>query len=485
MKATYRCLSIPILFLTVVGLAACSQDARAVAPPTEGAPQATPTAASHSEAAEGFSNLVDGLHGAGAQVELTGELLQPFFTVAAKIVSVNDADVQVFDYDSVSAARQEATLVSPDGGSVGTSAMSWIATPHFYQAGRLIVLYVGDDASTINLLTSVLGPPYAGGKTVVTLPSTDSCPAATADTRLLTDEIGGYCLLYPTAYKVERPNANEIDLVIDSLLNVQDPRVSIVVEAADSRSAEQMADGFLAAVDGFDVTRTSTTVAGVEAIILDNLPGQEVNRRVWFVHDGRSFQMMFTPADESLGEPYAQMETLYELVTDSFTVFSPLNEVTPGSDCLEPNADEQLLIYKAYNFCVLHPTGYDVAEGVEYQVALYVGSLMDVEHPKAFINVEDAAGRTAEQAAGEKVSGIETAMPGYAVERTFGLSIGYEPAWVLENVPGQDISRQVFVVHAGQLYTFTFVPADPSAGDVYAQMEALFTSVVNSFRFLR
>ncbi len=75
-------------------------------------------------------------------------------------------------------------------------------------------------------------------------------------------------------------------------------------------------------------------------------------------------------------------------------------------------------------------------------------------------------------------------MPGYAVERTFGLSVGYEPAWVLENVPGQDIGRQVLVVHDGQLYTFTFVPADPSAGDVYAQMEMLYTTVVNSFRFL-
>lgn len=485
MKAMCRYLSIPILFLSVVGLLACTQDARAVALSTEGAPQATPTAVSHSEAAGGFSSLVDGLRDFGAQVDLTGELLQPFFRVVAKAVSVNDADVQVFEYDSVSAAQQEATLVSPDGGSVGASAMSWIATPHFYQAGRLIVLYVGDDASTINLLTSVLGPPFAGGNTAVTLPSTDRCPAATADTRLLTDEAGGYCLLYPTEYTVERPNADEIDLVIGSLLNVQDPRVSIVVQAADGRSAEQMADGFLAAVDGFDVTRTSTTVAGVEAAVLDNLPGQEVNRQVWFVRDGRAFQMVFTPADEGLGESYTQMEALYELVTDSFAVFSPLNEVTPGSDCLEPNADEQLLTYQTYNFCVLHPTGYDVDEGVENQVALYVGSLMDVEHPKAFINVEGAAGRTAEQAADEKVSGIETAIPGYTVERTFGLSVGYEPAWVLENVPGQDISRQAFVVHAGQLYTFIFVPADPSAGDVYAQMEELFTTVVNSFRFLK
>jgi hypothetical protein len=315
-------------------------------------------------------------------------------------------------------------------------------------------------------------------------PEPYACPESTTETRLLRNSQHGYCLLYPSAYKVERPNANETDLVIGSLLNVQDPRVNIVVEEAGGQSAGQMADAFLAAVDGFDVSRTSTTVAGVEAVVLDKLPGQEINRRVWLVHEGRSYQMTFTPADESLGEPYAQMEALYELITDSFTLIPLQGEVTPGADCLEPAADEQQLTYEAYNFCVLHPSGYDVDEGVADQVVLYVGSLMDVEHPKVFINVEDAAGRTAEQAAEQKVSEIESAMPGYVVERTFGLSVGYEPAWVLENVPGQDISRQVLVVHDGQLYTFTFLPADPSAGDVYAQMETLYTTVVNSFRFL-
>lgn len=316
-------------------------------------------------------------------------------------------------------------------------------------------------------------------------PEQASCPEGTADTRPLRNDKGGYCLLYPTQYKVEKPNPDETVLVIGSLLSFQDPRVSIVVEEADGLSAEQMADAFLAVVDGFDITRTSTTVAGVEAVVLDNLPGQEINRQLWLVDDDRAYHITFTPADKSLGEPYAQMEVLYELVTDSFTFIPPVDAMAPGADCLEPDADEQSLTVAAYNFCLLYPAGYDVDEGAEGQVVLFVGSLMDVEHPKAFINVEDAAGRTAEQAAEQKASEIETAMPGYAVERTFGLSVGYEPAWVLQNVPGQDISRQVFVVDDGQLYTFTYVPADPSAGEVYAQLETLFTTLVNSFRFLQ
>jgi hypothetical protein len=41
--------------------------------------------------------------------------------------------------------------------------MTWIATPHFYSGGQLIVLYVGDQSSTMNLLEEVLGSQFAGG----------------------------------------------------------------------------------------------------------------------------------------------------------------------------------------------------------------------------------------------------------------------------------------------------------------------------------
>ena len=57
----------------------------------------------------------------------------------------------------------EAELVASDGSSVGTSMMAWIATPHFYINGMLIVLYVGDSSETIGLLEDALGPQFAGG----------------------------------------------------------------------------------------------------------------------------------------------------------------------------------------------------------------------------------------------------------------------------------------------------------------------------------
>jgi hypothetical protein len=39
----------------------------------------------------------------------------------------------------------------------------WVARPYFHKAGRLIVLYVGDDDAVAAVLEEVLGPPFAGG----------------------------------------------------------------------------------------------------------------------------------------------------------------------------------------------------------------------------------------------------------------------------------------------------------------------------------
>jgi hypothetical protein len=52
-----------------------------------------------------------------------------------------------------------------------------------------------------------------------------------------------------------------------------------------------------------------------------------------------------------------------------------------------------------------------------------------------------------------------------------------------EQVPMQDLSRQVVLVRDGRLYTLTFIPDDPAA-DAYVEMQALYDLVLDSFSFL-
>lgn len=133
--------------------------------PTAGAglPPATPTpSVSHGGPVKDYASFVDALRAAGATVEPAEQVEQPFFTVKGQIVKVNGADVQVFEFQDEAAAQTAARGVGPDGSTFETTIVTWIAPPHFFQAGRIIVLYVGQDTGVLRLLAATLGPQFAG-----------------------------------------------------------------------------------------------------------------------------------------------------------------------------------------------------------------------------------------------------------------------------------------------------------------------------------
>jgi hypothetical protein len=119
--------------------------------------QATP----HKAEAQ-LTALITRMRGQGVKAERAGEISQPFFSVKGQEINVNGENVQVFVYANASAAEAEAKLVSPDGGSVGTNMMSWMAPPHFYRKGELIALYIGREQAVMDALVTVLGPQFAG-----------------------------------------------------------------------------------------------------------------------------------------------------------------------------------------------------------------------------------------------------------------------------------------------------------------------------------
>ncbi|HLF73123.1 MAG TPA: hypothetical protein VI524_02165 [Anaerolineales bacterium] len=122
---------------------------------------ATPVV-SHGGAVEDQVSLIDALRAAGAEVEPGDAVEQAFFSVSGQIIKVNGQDVQVFEYESAEAMETDAAQVAPDGGSIGTSMVTWVATPHFFKSGRILVLYVGDDAAILDLLKGALGEQFAG-----------------------------------------------------------------------------------------------------------------------------------------------------------------------------------------------------------------------------------------------------------------------------------------------------------------------------------
>jgi hypothetical protein len=161
------------LSLTAAALSACvSQAGTPAATATEPAaatesvveptPVSTAAAASGEAAAQDYAALVAALEAAGATVEAAGEVQQPFFGPKGQLIKVDGADVQVFEYPEAGVVAHDADQVASDGSTVGTQVMMWMATPHFYKSGRLILLYVGDEATVTSLLTGALGPQFAG-----------------------------------------------------------------------------------------------------------------------------------------------------------------------------------------------------------------------------------------------------------------------------------------------------------------------------------
>ncbi len=104
------------------------------------------------------------LREAGATVEAADGISQPFFSAPGQILRVNSQEVQVFTYEDAASAEAEAAQVAPGGSSVGTTMLSWMATPHFYRSQNTIALYVGDDEATLAALEAVFGPQFAGGQ---------------------------------------------------------------------------------------------------------------------------------------------------------------------------------------------------------------------------------------------------------------------------------------------------------------------------------
>lgn len=112
---------------------------------------------------DSLDDLAEALREEGAEVERAGTISQPFFSGGAEVLQVDGEEIQVFQFPNQEARVEQAELVAADGSSIGTTMATWIATPHFFEAGRLIVLYVGEDEGVLQLLESNLGLQFAGG----------------------------------------------------------------------------------------------------------------------------------------------------------------------------------------------------------------------------------------------------------------------------------------------------------------------------------
>jgi hypothetical protein len=150
---------IVVLFSVVVlAMAGCAQ-----AEPGAGAlPTATPipegTTPSQGNETGEVAQFVDALRTQGATVNTVGEITQPFIPVTGQLLTVNGADVEVFEFQD-EATRQQSSDAISQMGSVGASIPEFVDQATFWAKGRLIVLFVGQDQMLVDTVTQVIGDP--------------------------------------------------------------------------------------------------------------------------------------------------------------------------------------------------------------------------------------------------------------------------------------------------------------------------------------
>lgn len=127
-------------------------------------------AADQGQAKRERTDLVNALRSKGIIVDTRGSVEQPFlhprsgtrFQLTGGSLS-GPAEIQIYEYDSTKDVTADASSIRPDGSGAANVIVEWIAPPHFFAKGHILVIFVGTDPSLTQVLTDELGPQFAGG----------------------------------------------------------------------------------------------------------------------------------------------------------------------------------------------------------------------------------------------------------------------------------------------------------------------------------
>ena len=125
--------------------------------------------AGQSRRVESYAALVEALRAAGVSATDAGPISSPILGGEVRSLRAGGETLQVHEYASEAEATADAARLSPDAstyrrGPTGPIInVDWIAPPHVYRSGRIIVVYVGRDAALLRLLETLLGAQIAGG----------------------------------------------------------------------------------------------------------------------------------------------------------------------------------------------------------------------------------------------------------------------------------------------------------------------------------
>jgi hypothetical protein len=144
------------------------------------------------------------------------------------------------------------------------------------------------------------------------------------DLNVQIDQAVGYCFAYPLHFTYgTQPFFNVPAVMGPAVGSATEPvYATFYVEAAPAnpdQSLDQQAEAFLkdfTTVDPTSLSRTSLTLGGEDAVMVDQVPGYLSWRIVFAAHDGKLYRLMYWPVD--VPEAQADFEELVQTTLNSF-----------------------------------------------------------------------------------------------------------------------------------------------------------------------
>jgi len=159
-----------VALVTAALLAACTSPGGGGAEPTAvsggggGGVQTPPTSTPSTQSnITNYTSLNAALRDRGLSPFPAGSANVAFMSIAGIKAKVGSEFLFVFEYREDASATADAEKIQPDGTVAGDTTV-WKAVPHFYRSNRVIVIYDGTDATLLQTLSEVMGPPFAEGQ---------------------------------------------------------------------------------------------------------------------------------------------------------------------------------------------------------------------------------------------------------------------------------------------------------------------------------
>ena len=138
-----------------------------------------------------------------------------------------------------------------------------------------------------------------------------------------------YCFKYPQGYTLQ-VNDGQVEVIgpHSGLGGVVAGLVWIDATDTQGRTAQEIADEEVKAFAGSPL-RSTVLMGGEEALVLDGMPGQDLIRKIYIVHNGLLYTLNFSPYQSDNEIANTQMETLFASVTSSWVWTSSGKSCSP------------------------------------------------------------------------------------------------------------------------------------------------------------